>query len=96
MQASLIILSFLYATTGIIAILGYLPTIKDLIKKVASANISSYLIWTFCGTVSFLYALLILKDQLVEIVTGLNFISCLIILLLALRIKYKKKTKTFK
>jgi uncharacterized protein with PQ loop repeat len=86
----LTIIAFLYASTGIIATMGYLPTIMDLTKKTASANIHSYIIWTFCSLITFLYALLVISDLLLEIVTGLNFASCAIILILALKLKYKK------
>lgn len=91
MEIILKIIAFLYASTGIIATIGYFPTIRDLMKKIASANINSYIIWTFCSLITFLYALLVISDLLLEIVTGLNFVSCAIILILALKLKYKKR-----
>ncbi|MBS3143330.1 hypothetical protein J4446_00415 [Candidatus Woesearchaeota archaeon] len=91
MEIILTIIAFLYASTGIIATIGYIPTIRDLIKKIASANIHSYVIWTFCSCITFFYALLVISDLLLEIVTGLNFASCAIILILALKLKYKKQ-----
>ncbi|MBS3084687.1 hypothetical protein J4411_02125 [Candidatus Pacearchaeota archaeon] len=91
MEFILTIIAFLYASTGIIATIGYFPTIRDLMKKIASANINSYIIWTFCSLITFLYALLVISDLLLEIVTGLNFVSCAIILILALKLKYKKR-----
>ncbi len=91
MEIIIAIIAFLYASTGIIATIGYLPTIRDLTKKIASANIHSYIIWTFCASITFLYALLVISDLLLEIVTGLNFVSCAIILTLALKLKYKKQ-----
>lgn len=91
MEFILTIIAFLYASTGIIATIGYFPTIRDLMKKIASANINSYIIWTFCSLITFLYALLVISDLLLEIVTGLNFVSCAIILILALKLKYKKQ-----
>ena len=91
MEFILTIIAFLYASTGIIATIGYFPTIRDLMKKIASANINSYIIWTFCSLITFLYVLLVISDLLLEIVTGLNFVSCAIILILALKLKYKKR-----
>jgi len=77
-----------YACVGVIATIGYIPTIKDLLfHKKKSANITSYIIWTLCAGITFLYALFILQDLLVKIVTGLNFVCCAIILLLSLRLK---------
>lgn len=91
MVTILTILAFLYAVSGIIVVIGYIPTIRDLTKKMASANIYSYIIWTFTSSIAFLYALLVISDLLLEIVTGLNFASCAMILILALRLKYSKR-----
>lgn len=85
------ILIFAYASTGIITIIGYIPTIKDLWQhKKMSANISSYTIWTVCSGIAFLYSLFILPDMLFQIVSGLNTASCALILLLSIMLKYKK------
>lgn len=79
------ILMIAYAATGIVATIGYLPTIKDLLlHKKMSANIHSYIIWTSCATIVFLYSLFILPDLLFKIVSGLNFVCCLTILVLTL------------
>lgn len=86
---TLTIIAILYAGTGIVATAGYLPTIRDLIKGRKSANIQSYIIWTLCSLIVFLYALLVISDLLLEVVTGLNFLSCGIILALSLKLKYK-------
>lgn len=93
MEPLLTIIALLYASTGIISTIGYFPTIRDLTKKIASANIHSYLIWTFCGAITFLYALLVVSDLLLEIVTGLSFASCAIILALALKCRGKAHTR---
>ncbi|MFA5887451.1 MAG: hypothetical protein WC852_01960 [Candidatus Nanoarchaeia archaeon] len=85
------ILVIAYASVGIITLLGYMPTIKDLYhRKKMSANIFSYAIWTFCAAVAFLYSIFILPDLLFIIVSGLGFIGCAIVLLLALSLKYRK------
>ncbi|MBU0894148.1 MAG: hypothetical protein KKF48_01275 [Nanoarchaeota archaeon] len=86
-----ILLSFLYAGTGIVATIGYFPTIKDLIRGKKSANISSYVIWTSCALIVFLYSLIVISDLLLAIVTGLNFLSCAVILFLAIRLELIKK-----
>ena len=93
MNISLTIIAFIYACTGIISTIGYLPTIKDLINKKNSANIHSYIIWTLCSGVTFLYSIAVISDLLLEIVTGLNFISCLTILILSLNLKRKNSIK---
>ncbi|MFA5173728.1 MAG: hypothetical protein WC438_00940 [Candidatus Pacearchaeota archaeon] len=90
MNLLLTIISFLYAGTGIVAIIGYLPTIKDLLYKKQSANINSYVIWSIVSTITFLYALLVISDLLLELITGLILISNVLILILTLRLKYKK------
>jgi hypothetical protein len=93
MEIFFVILSFLYASVGIIGTIAFAPTIRDLIKKIPSANINSYILWTFCGCVTFSYALFILKDFLAIVVTFLNFFCCSLALFLALRLKYSKKKK---
>jgi hypothetical protein len=81
-----------YAGTGIVATIGYIPTIIDLlIHKKKSANISSYAIWTLCSAITFLYALFILQDPLVRVVTGLNFLCCATVLVLGIRLNLKKR-----
>jgi hypothetical protein len=79
-----------YAGTGIVATIGYIPTIIDLIHKKKSANVPSYAIWTFCSIITFLYALFILSDLLLRVVTGLNFLCCAVILILGIRLNLSK------
>jgi hypothetical protein len=77
-----------YASVGVIATIGYIPTIKDLwLRRKRSANITSYVIWTLCSGIAFLYSLFILPDLLFRMVSGLNFVCCAIILILSLRLK---------
>ncbi len=85
------IIIFAYACTAVIATVGYIPTIKDLwLHKKKSANITSYVIWTVSSAISFLYAFFILPDLLFQIVSGLGFFSCAVILVLSLVLKYRK------
>ncbi len=85
------ILIFAYASVAVVATIGYMPTIKDLwLHKKMSANISSYIIWTACSVIAFLYSLFILPDLLFRIVSGLNFGCCALILILSLGLKYSK------
>jgi uncharacterized protein with PQ loop repeat len=80
------ILTVLYAATGAISILAYLPTMRDLWQGKSSANSPSYMLWTFCGAIAVLYGLFILHNPLYNVVTGLNFLSCATILILRLRL----------
>jgi len=84
-------LSFAYASVGIIATIGYVPTIKDLLHKKMSANIGSYITWTFCSSVTFLYCITMFSDLLLNIVNGMNFACCESVLGLALFVKYSKR-----
>ncbi len=87
MELILTIITVLYAGTGVVAAIGYLPTLRDLFNHVKSANVNSYLIWTCTSLVAFLYATLIISDLLLEIVTGVNLLFCALILFLSLKIK---------
>lgn len=86
MKLLLIIISCLYAGTGILATIGYLPTIKDLLNKKASVNLNSYKVWTFIGIITFLYTFFIIKDLLLIIITSSILISNIIVLILALKL----------
>jgi len=82
------ILIVAYASVGVISIIGYWPTIKDLLfNRIKSANVDSYIIWTITAVVSLLYALFILDDWLVRIVMGLNLACCFIIMVLSIRLR---------
>lgn len=81
-----ILISIFYASTGVIATAGYVPTIKDLVKKKQSANIPSYYIWAFTYFIGLLYASMVIQDLLFSIVSGAGFIACITILFLAHRI----------
>lgn len=85
------ILILAYASVGIVSVIGFIPTIKDLwLLKKKSANLSSYIIWTATGGISFLYSLFIVPDLLFRIVSGLNFVFCALVLLLSITLKYRK------
>lgn len=87
-------LVFAYAATGVVATIGYFPTIRDLWHhKKMSANLNSYIIWTFTGGITFLYSLFILPNLLFRIVSGLSFACCAIILLLSMQLRYKSKKR---
>jgi len=84
-------LTFAYGGVGIVAFIAYFPTIRDLYHhKKASANISSYILWTVTGGTSFLYSLFVLQDLLFRFVSGLSFIACMIVLILSVKLKYER------
>ncbi len=85
------VLAFLYAATGVIALFWSFPTIRDLLAYKASANVSSYVIRTFCHGVSFLYAVLMISDRLLTLVVWLNFAAVVCVLVLSLRLRYFRK-----
>jgi len=77
-----------YAGVGVVSVIGYWPTIRDLYHhKKQSANISSYVLWTATGAIAFLYSLFILPDLLFIIVSGLSFASCAVVLFLSIRLR---------
>ena len=80
-------LIIVYAVQGIINLIAYWPTIKDLLHGKKSANVSSYLLWSIGAGVAFLYSLFILPDLLFIFVSAMNFLACATILFLALKHK---------
>lgn len=90
------LLKILYLSTGLITIVGYWPTIKDLYRRKPSASAASYKIWTFESGIALLYSLLMLDDILVQISMAVTFACCALILALRLRMKgYKEKIWEF-
>lgn len=84
------ILVITYGATGIVGLVGYWPTIRDLYHhKKPSANILSYILWSSTGGIGFLYAIFILPDLLLRIVSGINFFVCLTVLILSIGLKQK-------
>ena len=83
------ILMFLYAGVNLITLIAYLPTLRDIcIRKKASANAMSYLLWALSNCISLLYGLFILNDFLFIAVSGINFIACFVVFLLSVRLNY--------
>lgn len=81
-----------YAAVGILVVVGYWPTVKDLyFYKKKSANSVSYLIWSTAAGIAFLYSLFILPDLLFRIVSFISFLACLVILILSLRLYKVRK-----
>jgi hypothetical protein len=79
-----------YGGIGVVALIGYWPTIKDLYKhKKASANISSYVLWTLTSGVTYLYSLFVLPNLLFQLVSGTNFLACGTVLILCIGLKKK-------
>jgi len=82
------ILIIAYASVGVISLVAYWPTIKDLYHhKKPSANTISYSLWTLTTGIAFLYSMFILPDLLFRIVSGLNFGACATVLFLSVRVK---------
>ena len=84
------ILVIAYGATGVVGLVGYWPTIRDLYHhKKPSANISSFIVWSSTVGIGFLYAIFILQDTLFRIVSGINFFACLTVLILSIQLKRK-------
>lgn len=73
------LLKLLYGVSGVITFIGFIPTIKDLIKKKPSANLATYLVWTSTTLISSLYAVFIVKDLMFVTVINLQLLACFII-----------------
>lgn len=84
------ILILAYAGAGILGLVAYWPTIKDLYYKKPSANIPSYILWVMTTGIATLYGIFILPDILFIAVSGANFIACALVLFLSFTLKYKK------
>lgn len=81
------LLAVSYGGVGVVNLIAYWPTIKDLFNKKPSANIPSYFLWTATSGITLLYSLFVLNDLLFRLVSGVNFVCCALILFLCIRIK---------
>ncbi|MDR2415574.1 MAG: hypothetical protein LBD75_02980 [Candidatus Peribacteria bacterium] len=58
--------------SGIISMIAYLPTIKDLLHGIPSANFTTYFLWFLYYFISILYGIFVLYDWLFILVSGLD------------------------
>ena len=89
MKIFLEILTILYGGVGLVSVIAYWPTIKDLWHKKPSANSTSFEIWTLTSGITFLYSHYIVNNLLFSIVSGINFGLTAVVLVLRLRIRRK-------
>lgn len=81
-----------YAIVGVIGLIAYWPTIKDLHRhKKASANTTSFLLWTTANGITVLYSIFILPDLLFRLISGMHFLACLTILILIIKLNNTTK-----
>lgn len=83
-------LTFLYWIWWIVTFAWFIPTMIDLWNKKPSANIVTYIVWTTTTFITSLYGLFILKNLVFNIVINLQLLACLTVLILRIRLKYKK------
>ena len=72
------IISMLYAIGGVVMILGYYPTIKDLRNKL-HANPQTYFIWGAVSFISVMYGTFVMKDWLYTSFMVIHTIICMAI-----------------
>ena len=89
----ILILTFLYSIWWIVTFIWFIPTMKDLWSGKPSANIITYSIWFMTTFITSLYWIFILKNLVFNIVINLQLLACLIVLILAIKLKYEKKRK---
>ncbi len=88
-EAFLHFLSYCYGFVGIAGVAAYLATIRDLhVSKKMSANLTTYFIWTITTAVTFLYSLFVVRDLLFQVISGLGFFFCFLVLALVVKLRY--------
>ena len=87
-EALIPILTTLYGVGGVINIVGYIPTIRDLMHHKPSANVSTYVMWAFVALAAFLYGLFVLKDLFYNVVIGAQLAIIILVLTLLFKIRY--------
>ena len=87
--------TIIYTISSIISLWGYVPTIIDLWHRNPSANAESYEIWAGTTSSATLYAVYILNDHLIILMSLLNVMACLTIVILRHRLKQKRNIWSF-
>ena len=93
------ILTTIYWVSGILSMIAYFPTIRDLRKRIPSANIYTYILWFCYYIIALVYGIFVLKDKVFLMITSLDLTIILFIIFLICRLKYlnkKQKTKNIK
>jgi hypothetical protein len=81
------ILTALYGMSGVISMIAYLPTIKDLLQGMPSANFTTYFLWFVYYLISVFYGIFVIYDWLFIIVSGLDALIILVIVVLIIRVQ---------
>ncbi len=75
-----------YAFAGVLCCAAYVPTIRDLyLHNKASANATTYGLWSFTAFITLLYGVFVLCDALFTAVSAANLFCCGLILFLSVR-----------
>ena len=83
------IITAAYSAGGIATFVGFVPTMRDLILKKPSANISTYVVWSLTTFFTALYAMFVVKDLVFAVVINLQLLACATVLGLRIRLKLK-------
>ncbi|GHV27308.1 hypothetical protein FACS1894176_09100 [Bacteroidia bacterium] len=77
----------LYGVSGVISLIAYFPTIKDLLHGIPSANFTTYFLWFVYYLISVFYGVFVLFDWLFILVSVLDAGILLFITLLIVRVQ---------
>lgn len=81
------ILTFIFLINSFIALAGFFTTFKDVWNGIPSANIMTYIQWTWVNGFGAVYGYIKLEDFAYTFLSGSAFLFCVVILVLRLRIK---------
>jgi len=89
----LTLLTGLYGISGVISMIAYLPTIKDLLKGIPSANFYTYSLRFLYYLIAVLYGIFVVKDRVFTGLASLDSVILLVIITLILRLKHFQKKR---
>ena len=82
-----------YAIMGLVAVFAFVPTIRDLWCERSGINNTTYLVWLTHALVASLYALFIVSDAMMLLISSLYALGCIIVL--ALNWRFQKRRRFF-
>lgn len=83
-----------YAGMGGVAILAFAPTIKDLWIEKSGVNSTTYLVWLTNAVIGSLYALFIVGDFVMLLISSFYALCCCIVLSLNWRFNRRNRVIT--
>ncbi|HRV95962.1 MAG: hypothetical protein H6860_01450 [Rhodospirillales bacterium] len=76
------IINYIYPIVGLVSMYGYIPQIKDLMKKDAdltSMSVPMWFLWSVTGVISVLYTMIKVDDLMMNVTLGVETLLIIVV-----------------